>query len=1162
MQENIEIKFIVDDKQINDVKSKIDLLKKQNKVSFNIDSNKINTDIDKISNTIKNNLGSSIKGVTSQLEKLTGVKFTNVISEVNKMKDIFTQTTSVFNNLSGLMKGSNLSSNININNNSSSGIGSALGTGIGALGGTFLGNLLNKPATSGNVTNNYYMNNVPTNTMSKISGMLGTGSINAVYGDRKDIVELNKSAYKSSTIVPPMALKQPLLLTSGYSDAYLNNMLYGNVRGIASNDIMKRSTTELSEKGKYLMNIIKNDAKVTDKGAIFNIKDLENKIKYIQMLKEIGKTGSINFSMLAGYPEGIAKGITSILPTLGSFTAKLLPIAGIFVGIAAAAGVTYLKIGQGFWDADKQIIKATGSLKGYENAVFDMASNSKYSIDALASSFSKLAPSLSSDMVLTNPTAPNTKGLEDLSIMIQRLKGLTGERINERDISGMFNKWSISAKDYKKTLDEVFYVHQQTGTSFNTIIQKITQNKAIFDEMGWSVQQSTLAVAEWEKQGYDASTVAMAFKKAANVMVDDYGVKDLSAGFAKLQEDLTGSKSRTDKLDEAAKFFGNRMSIDVVNAIIDGKIKLTEFTNVDFSKSDNSIKNTANKVKTLGGAWQGVINKFDAYVGKMLGAESAWKKFEDWGIGALDAISKGLDELSKHSFWDNLADTFDNTKYNPYVQQKDNYKSMKGSNSSGKLGDAILNAATPNISKNGYDINVANKAYNTARARGVSDKVLLALFEAGIVESNMQNLNYGDRDSKGYLQQRPSQGWGTVEQVRNVEYATNSFLSQAIKNEGKYSTSGKLAQGVQRSAFPERYDQVEAQAKALLKQVTGFDYTSDSSSSSSSFNSDVDLSSSLAEKQKAASDNVQTLKEKWQLSQKYYEENKNSSTLQAANSAYQTYAAARDSFNQSWMKDAEQAKEMASSMVEDENQRWDIQKEYQQFAKDYVDIQKQKYDLSNSQWEGNKKDNNLKAMANESYANYQSSRDSYNNTWLSSNEKIKAQLEAQIEDQQRLNSLLGDQKNLVDGITNSYSQLFKFSGAFDKLKIEKFSPGKLERRTNKNFTKWQKWTDDLAQLSSMGVGEETIYELRNMGVESLGIAEGLIKATSEQRNKITANLSNMSNIALSNTAMLVKHEVDGTIFLKTDQWASQLSKIDVEKIVSDALNSGINRFTR
>src|SRR3954454_2678981 len=47
-------------------------------------------------------------------------------------------------------------------------------------------------------------------------------------------------------------------------------------------------------------------------------------------------------------------------------------------------------------------------------------------------------------------------------------------------------------------------------------------------------------------------------------------------------------------------------------------------------------------------------------------------------------------------------------------------------------------------------------------------------------ESGIRNLDYGDRDSLGAFQQRPSQGWGTPEQVMNLPHATTTFLQHLI----------------------------------------------------------------------------------------------------------------------------------------------------------------------------------------------------------------------------------------------------------------------------------------------------------------------------------------------------------------------------------------------
>ena len=137
---------------------------------------------------------------------------------------------------------------------------------------------------------------------------------------------------------------------------------------------------------------------------------------------------------------------------------------------------------------------------------------------------------------------------------------------------------------------------------------------------------------------------------------------------------------------------------------------------------------------------------------------------------------------------------------------------------------ASINPADCDSIPSEHDVAVTTTVYNVGVSMGASDKVMLAGFEAGWVESHMNNLPCGDQDSLGVFQQRPSQGWGTPEQIMDVTYAATQFFTQAIHNEPLYPelSAGLLAQTVQRSCCPERYDQAEGKANEMLAEVGGF----------------------------------------------------------------------------------------------------------------------------------------------------------------------------------------------------------------------------------------------------------------------------------------------------------------------------------------------------
>jgi hypothetical protein len=121
----------------------------------------------------------------------------------------------------------------------------------------------------------------------------------------------------------------------------------------------------------------------------------------------------------------------------------------------------------------------------------------------------------------------------------------------------------------------------------------------------------------------------------------------------------------------------------------------------------------------------------------------------------------------------------------------------------------------------GHDPQVIRVVYEVGRNHQVSDKVMLAAFEACVVESTCRNLPYGDRDSLGVFQQRPSQGWGSPAQVTDVRYAARQFFVRAVASEPRYRgrSAGRLAQSVQRSCCPGRYDQAQPTAHALLAKA-------------------------------------------------------------------------------------------------------------------------------------------------------------------------------------------------------------------------------------------------------------------------------------------------------------------------------------------------------
>jgi hypothetical protein len=107
--------------------------------------------------------------------------------------------------------------------------------------------------------------------------------------------------------------------------------------------------------------------------------------------------------------------------------------------------------------------------------------------------------------------------------------------------------------------------------------------------------------------------------------------------------------------------------------------------------------------------------------------------------------------------------------------------------------------------------------------RGLPPRATTIAIATAFQESKIHNLDYGDRDSVGLFQQRPSQGWGTREQLLQPNFAINAFYDSLNKADGYESMRiTDAAQQVQRSGFPGAYAEHEDYARALASALRGY----------------------------------------------------------------------------------------------------------------------------------------------------------------------------------------------------------------------------------------------------------------------------------------------------------------------------------------------------
>ena len=119
---------------------------------------------------------------------------------------------------------------------------------------------------------------------------------------------------------------------------------------------------------------------------------------------------------------------------------------------------------------------------------------------------------------------------------------------------------------------------------------------------------------------------------------------------------------------------------------------------------------------------------------------------------------------------------------------------------------------------------IAATIAGVASRRELPTRAVAIAYATALQESKLANLHYGDLDSVGVFQQRPSQGWGTARQLEDPVYATERFFDAltAVPNYQRLPIYA-AAQDVQHSADGQAYDQYASVGTAMAAAFTGVD---------------------------------------------------------------------------------------------------------------------------------------------------------------------------------------------------------------------------------------------------------------------------------------------------------------------------------------------------
>ena len=240
------------------------------------------------------------------------------------------------------------------------------------------------------------------------------------------------------------------------------------------------------------------------------------------------------------------------------------------------------------------------------------------------------------------------KALEGASEYMIKFAKINGQDITQASIQAKqaMDSYGLEAKDLNKVLDAVTSTAQATGQGTDKLFDSLTKSAPQLKAMGIGVEQATALLGGLEKSGIDTSKT-MSYMSKAQVAFAKNGLS-MNEGLKKLQKELQGAKSETDKVNIASEYFGKRGATFMLDAINRGAL--------DFDSFADAVKNAQGVVGRTFDETQDPIDNFKKLFNglKMAGAELFNASAGIWG----PLLEKAIGKVQKLTDWfTNLSDT-------------------------------------------------------------------------------------------------------------------------------------------------------------------------------------------------------------------------------------------------------------------------------------------------------------------------------------------------------------------------------------------------------------------------------------------------------------------------------------------------------------------------
>ena len=222
--------------------------------------------------------------------------------------------------------------------------------------------------------------------------------------------------------------------------------------------------------------------------------------------------------------------------------------------------------------------------------------------------------------------------LEELSRLFIQFAEINDADLNSSidSTSHLMQQWNLDISQTPNLLGLISSEAQRTGIATNTLMASLEKNGSTFKELGLSIDQSIVLLANFEMAGVDTGTALAALRKSASAYTAEG--KTMQQGFSETVAAIKNAKTETEALSIAQSTFGTKGALEMATAIREGRLSV-----------DDLVSGMENMGTVVADTFEATLDAPDKLTVAMNNAKIAGA---DLGATILDMVSPMLSQLA------------------------------------------------------------------------------------------------------------------------------------------------------------------------------------------------------------------------------------------------------------------------------------------------------------------------------------------------------------------------------------------------------------------------------------------------------------------------------------------------------------------------------------